>query len=567
MLKSLSVKNYALIADAEIQFGKGLNILTGETGAGKSIILEALGTILGDRIDTSVLRDGAEKATIEGYFILESNTDLTAYLNERDVDSDDGQLFLRREIYRNGRTRAFVNDTPVQLSILQEVGDFLVDLHGQHEHQSLLKTQNHLKFLDEFGELEGELKEVEKAFKSLQTHLSELRELEQKQKTVQERKEYYLFQINEINKVNPLPGEEEDLLREEKIVQHSERLYNLTNELYRILYENENSAFDQLSRVQNGLLELMDIDDKFAECKSDCESATVIVDELAKFLQDYNSNIEFNPERLEKIQNRISELSGLKKKYGRTTEDILELRDEIQIELDSLANLTTNIESLRERIDSEKKRFSVLCLDLSKKRRSAAKNVENIVPDVLSYLGMSGSRFNVALTYHDDPVGLVEHQGKTYRASADGIDFAQFLLSTNVGEDVRPLAKIASGGEISRIMLALKSIMAKEGHIPVLVFDEIDIGVSGRIAQAVGRKLRALSDLHQVICITHLPQIASMGDQHYFVEKFERSGRIETTIRKLSSEERTEAIAKLLAGERVSETHLNSARELLQDRI
>ena len=565
MLQSLSIKNYALLADVEIVFGEGLNILTGETGAGKSIIIGALGTILGERVDTTVLRQGATKAVIEGRVSSDDNPALKNLLQEHDVAYENGELILRREIYDNARSRAFINDSPVQLSLMQAVGDALVDLHGQHEHQSLLKIQTHLGFLDAFANVKRELEEVAQAYQRLQTLRSGLAELEKKQKAFQEKKDYYQFQITEINKINPALEEEEILLAEERIVKNGERLFSRTSDLYQILYESENSVSEQLGRVEHGLDELKEIDEKFSSYKNDCVSARLTIEEISKFFQSYKSNINFNPDRLDEIQRRLAELSGLKKKYGLSIVEILKQREQFQQELENLGNLDAQMESLRDQFESEKKIFSELCGQLSARRTEAAARLEQIVPEVLQYLGMSNTRFKVALRYQDDPAGLVSLQGQTYYATASGMDVAEFMIAANKGEEVRPLNKVASGGEISRIMLALKSILASQGQIPILIFDEIDLGVSGRVAQAVGRKLKELSEFHQVICITHLPQIASMGNHHFSVEKVETKGRTETRIRKLSVEERTEAVAKLLAGERISETHLKSARELLQD--
>lgn len=565
MLQSLSIKNYALLADVEIAFGRGLNILTGETGAGKSIIIGALGTILGDRVDTTVLRQGATKAIIEGRISIDDQSALKSLLQQHEVAYEDGELILRREIYDNSRSRAFINDSPVQLSLMQAIGDALVDLHGQHEHQSLLKTQTHLGFLDTFGNVKRELEEVAAGYERLQTFRRELEELESKQKAFQEKRDSYRFQINEINKVNPAVEEEETLLTEERIVKNSERLFSLASALFQILYEGENSILDQLGRVEHGLDELKNIDEKFSSYKNDCVNARLNVEEISKFLQSYKSNINFNPERLEEMQRRLAELSGLKKKYGLSIAEILKQRDQYQQELENLENLDAQMESLRGQFENEKKIFSELCKQLSASRREAAARLEQIVPEVLQYLGMSNTRFKVALKYQDDPAGLVSIQGQTYHATASGMDVAEFQIAANKGEELRPLIKVASGGEISRIMLALKSVLASQGQIPILIFDEIDLGVSGRVAQAVGRKLKELSEFHQVICITHLPQIASMGNHHFSVEKIETKGRTETRIRKLNVEERTEAVAKLLAGERISETHLKSARELLQD--
>ncbi len=565
MLQSLSIKNYALLADVEIQFGSGLNILTGETGAGKSIIIGALGTILGERVDTTVLRDGAAKAIIEGFFSVDGNYRLKKLLVKQDLDFGDNNLIIRREIYDNARSRAFINDSPVPLTTLQAVSDLLVDLHGQHEHQSLLKIHSHLIFLDEFGDLKIDLDKIAQKYQKLQSLIKEFAQVVNHQKTVQEKREFNIFQIKEINKINPQIEEEEELLKEEKIVKHGELLFNLTQEFYQLLYEGEHSVYDHISHVEHGLNELQNIDEKFASYKNDCETIRLTVEELSKTFQGYNSNIDFSPERLEQIQNRISELSGLRKKFGFTIKEIIKLKEKLKDDIEGSENLEIKIETLNQEIETQKKHFSQLCVELSQKRKQIGKQLDSIIPEVLSYLGMSDVRFKTILKYQDDPTGLVCLQSQNYLATANGMDFAEFSISLNKGEDLRPLAKVASGGEISRIMLALKSVTAQKGKIPVLIFDEIDIGVSGRIAQAVGRKLKELSEYHQVICITHLPQIASMGVHHFSVNKVEKSGRTETLINRLNPDERTEAIAKLLAGEKVSETHLNSARELLQD--
>jgi len=564
VLRSLSVKNYALINEVEVEFDQGLNILTGETGAGKSIIVGALGTILGERVDMTMLRNGASKAIIEGRFSISGNGALKKILLDNDLTADD-EIILRREILENGRSRAFINDTPVQAALLQTVSDLLIDFHGQHDHQSLLKVQNHLGFLDDFGDFKKELAVVAESYQMLQSQYSELTELEKKQTAFREKRDQYHFQINEINKVNPSAAEEDNLVYEERIVQNSERLFKLTGELYELLYEGENSVYDLMGRVDAGLNELATIDAKFSAFIKDFSGAKVAIEDLSNYLQRYQSSIAFNPQRLEEIQIRMSDLSGLKKKYGLSIEEILKQRDKFAAELDNLGNLDSQIESLKEKIQKEQAVFSGFCLNLSQKRKQTAEELESLIPEILGFLGMSNTRFKVVLKYQDDPEGWVRLQGKTYYATASGMDVAEFVIAANKGEDVRPLAKVASGGEISRIMLALKSAVASKDRIPVLVFDEIDIGVSGRVAQSVGRKLKELSQFHQIICITHLPQIASMGDQHFLVEKVERSARTETSIRKLNEDERTEAIAKLLAGERISEAHLKSARELLED--
>ncbi len=567
MLKSLSVKNYALITDLVIDLNPGLNIFTGETGAGKSILLGALGSLLGDRMDISVLRDGAKKTVVEGTFRVDQDHPVNTFLADESLDAEDTDILLRRELYDTGRTRAFVNDVPVQLATFQVVGDFLVDFHGQHAHQSLLKEKNHLGFLDEFGAFEQDLARVRLLHEELVASLDQLRELEAQQATLSELNEQYRFQIEEIDRVNPESDEDISLAREETLITQGERLFSLGNQCYSVLYDAEGSVFEQLTQVRNWLTELTGIDAELKTHLSDFDSARLIIEELAKQIVSYSARIDFNPEHLEETQERLATLSGLKKKYGPTLQEVLDLRERLARKLESHNRLEAEITNLTTSVKGQRERFSEACRGLSMKRSEAAKEVEEKLPNVLKYLGMPGSRFKVALEYQSDPNGNAIVDGQSYRATALGMDFAKFIISTNPGMDFRPLAKTASGGEISRVMLALKSLLVSRGQVPVLVFDEIDSGVSGRIANAVGKKVQELSRIHQVLCITHLPQIASMADTHYVVEKKQSGNQVNTWTRQLSSEERTEAIAKLIAGETVSETHLRSARELLQDAI
>lgn len=564
MLKHLSIKNYALIADVSIDLTSGLSVFTGETGAGKSILLGALGTILGERVDTTVLRNGASKAVIEGTFWLEPGHAIFTFLNEQEVDVNDGHILVRREIHHNGRTRAFVNDTPVQLSILQHIGDLLVDLHGQHEHQSLLKEESHLHFVDSFGEHEQELSEVRDCYGSLTTLLKELERLKNARQALSVQQDHDIFQINEIDKVNPLPDEDEQLATEALRIEHSERLFSLAGQCYATLYESEGCVHDQLSQTQNWLTQLSEIDDSFKKVLPDFDSVRVTVDDMASMLSSYRNRIDFSPERLDEIQNRLAQLIGLKKRFSLSLREIIAHRKDLEKKSATFATFEDDFAGLTSRVDGARRNFFTACNALSGKRHEAARMMETIIPKLLEHLGMPGSRFKVELEYQDDPNGLVYMEDRSLRASAIGMDFAKFTISSNPGEKLKPLRKVASGGEISRVMLGLKSALARRGEIPVLIFDEIDNGVSGRIASAVGRKLLELSKAHQVLCITHLPQIACMGDTHYGVEKKTEHGRTETLVSRLSSDERALAIAKLLAGEQLTETHLKSARELLQ---
>jgi DNA repair protein RecN (Recombination protein N) len=486
------------------------------------------------------------------------------FLAEHDLGPFDHELLLRREIYATGRSRAFINDSPVQVALLQQIGDLMVDLHGQHEHQSLLKINNHLLFLDAFGGLEEERTRVAAAFQALAALRGKRQSLLERQSELLARRELFVFQLAEIEKVNPQPDEEDALLQQEKIVRSAERLFSLTDQNYRLVYEQEDSVYNQLSRVFADLVELRRIDARFDNALKECESAKLLVEELAGFFRDYRSKIDFSPDNVEQLQTRIAQLSGLKKRFGCDLRTVVERRQELQAQLAALDNFDLEIDKLDQEIVSATEIFASLCLGLSKGRKRAAAELESHIPAVLSHLGMPASRFNVVLQYQHDPNGTAI-DGRTYQTTANGMDIAEFVISTNAGEQMKPLAKVASGGEISRIMLALKSTIAREGQMPTLLFDEIDSGISGRIASTVGKQLKALSRFHQVLCITHLPQIASMGRHHWFVEKQTLDGRTVTRFRKLNAEERTQEIAKLLAGEKLSDAHLNSARELLQE--
>jgi len=565
MLKNLLIQNYALIADVDIDFEPGLNIITGETGAGKSILLGALGVVLGDRFDTAMLRSGEKKAVIEATFAIEELPALKARLKQQDLGNEQNELILRREVNHSGRSRSFINDTPVQLTILQESGEMLVDLHGQHEHQSLLKEQTHLVCLDEFGGLDNQVAEVQNLLREVERLSNLLKNLKTLQNNNREHCETLMFQIAEIEKCAPDVEEEINLLSEEKKCQHSEKLFEISASLRALFYDSERSIFDQVNVAGPLIREMSQYDEELSKYFSEWESLRVAVEELAKVFQTYNSDIEFQPDRLEMIQARLAELAGLKRKYQKTIAGIIQYRDQLESELKSVQGADEEIEKIEEQKLLAQQELGSKTWDLSQKRQECARQLEAKVCEILSYIGMPGARFKVNLEIHEESSGIAIHKCKFFRTNDRGINFAKFELSSNSGEKLKPLMKVASGGEISRIMLALKSAQASKGGIPVLIFDEIDSGVSGRIAHAVGRKLKALSSLHQIICITHLPQIASMGLHHYTVEKNEVEGRTRTSIRKLAESERELAVAKLLAGENISENHLHSARQLLQE--
>jgi len=571
MLKSISIRNYAIIDAADTEFETGLNIITGETGAGKSILIDALSLILGERASTETVRKGADKAIVEGVFAVASNKNVKNLLEKNELDFRN-ELTLRREVSVKGQNRCFVNDTPVTLALLKEMGDYLVDLHGQHEHQSLLRPQTHIELLDDFGGLDGLLEEYRSSYKGLSNLFNERDRLRQQETVLKERKDLYDFQLKEIDAVDPQPGEEDSLEEELRILENAEKLFEATSKLHQMLYEGDQAVYDQLVLARNQLEDLAGIDRSFEEAKNECASAAAVISEVTKFLQSYNAKIEFNPERLEHIRERLGQLSLLKKKYGGSVESIVEHRERIAREFSLAENFEAEIGKLDGAIDAERTRCSDAAQRLSSKRRDLVPKINKSVIAELGRLGITNASFDVQILNRpmNGQSGLngsgpayVKLGREFYEAGPRGIDFVEFYLSTNVGEEPKPLTRVASGGEVSRVMLALKTILAKSERLPLLIFDEIDVGVSGRIAQAVGRSIKNLSRFHQVIAITHLPQIAGQADVHFVVEKLEDGKRASTRLRKLDLEERVEEVAKLMSGTEVTEAGLASARELM----
>ena len=565
MLKSLVVKDYALIEHINVEFGKGLNIITGETGAGKSILIDAMGLLLGERASTEIIRKGASKSYVEGIFDITLNKKIDALLEENDIDPLP-ELILRREISSKGNNRCFINDTPVSLAVIKVLGNLLVDLHGQHEHQSLLRSETHIDFLDEFsGSSSVLLDEYKKFFTHLRSLLKELKELKAKESSLLEKKDFYSFQIKEIDAVSPSEGEEEQLIEELQILENSEKLATTAANIYNLIYENENSVYDSLVKVKTELNEIAKIDKSISDTFSECENALALINDIAEFVRNYSSKIDLDPLEADKKRDRLGAVTMLKKKYGGSMKAVLDHRKRIGEEFDLAENFTDRIKSLEEQINILREECGISADTLSRKRKQAAALISKEVKSVLVELGIPDSAFEVKISQHrTDSEDYILLKGNKYTYYSNGIDEVEFYISTNIGEDLKPLAKVASGGEISRIMLALKTILAKNDKFPLLIFDEIDTGVSGRIAQKVGKALKSLSEYYQVISITHLPQIAGLADEHFIIEKNTADGRVVSKIKHLIESERVREVAKLMSGENVTEASLNGARELMK---
>ena len=565
MLKTLLIKDYALIENIEVEFGKGLNIITGETGAGKSILIDAMGLLLGERASTEVVRKGSDKSVVEGLFDVTGNKKVQQLLTANEIEFD-SELIVRREISLKGTNRCFLNDTPVPLNLIKETGDLLVDLHGQHEHQSLLRAETHIEMLDEFANLETQLNEFRASSRQLSALSKEMRELVQKESLLKEKRELFEFQIKEIDAVSPQEGEEEKLSDELKILENSEKLLSITNDVYNAVYENEHSIQEQIADIKNKILELSKIDRSFNENLNEVDSILASLVDISSFMRGYKDRIDIDPNRLEEIRERLGALNLLKKKYGGTLKSVLEHREKIGAEFELAENFSLKISQLEKKIDDSRKACGLLAKKLSLERKTISSKIKKEIEDALKYLGIADSVFKVKLENEivsSTTENFIIVDGKNFKFNEHGFDNIEFFISTNAGEDPKPLVKVASGGEVSRIMLGLKSILAKSDKLPILIFDEIDTGVSGRIAQKVGQVLKSLASFHQIIAITHLPQIAGLSDYHFAVEKKKAGDRVVSSIRILKGEERIKEVAKLMSGEKVTEATLSSARELM----
>jgi len=564
VLRRLYIRDFTLIEELEVAFDAGLNIITGETGAGKSIVVGALKLILGDRASTDTLRAGARKAVIEGEFDLELGDDLRAVFEDNGIDVLP-YLILRREVSES-HSRAFINDSPATVGLLKQIASELVDLHGQHDHQSLLRTEKHLGLVDGFGGLESLVRNYRSHFETVETIVRRRDAMLARERELKQEHELLAFQIEEIDAVAPQDGEEEALEAERRILENAERLYEATSSLFELLYNSEAAISDLLVRARNELQNLSRIDEAFEDLAAEISSAHISVSETASFLQDYNSRIEFNPTRLDEIRDRLIDFDKLKRKYGGTIESVLAHRADIGERFDLAADFEGALSRLDTEFEAATTELSDVAQRLSAKRKAVAAQIESAIVAELDTLGMPDSRFEVRLSRTEEAAGWISVDGQRYAATSTGVDRCSFFISTNPGVEPMPLAQVASGGEISRIMLALKSILAKSDRLPILIFDEIDTGISGSIAQRVGDCMLSLGGYHQIIAITHLPQVAAAGEAHYKVAKSVDDGRTRIAMKRLSLTERREEIAALISGAEVTEGALRTARELIESR-
>ena len=540
MLRYLNIRNLAVIESLEVNFQPGLNVITGETGAGKSIVVGAVGLLLGDRASSDIVRTGEDAAVVQAVF-----------------EHDGREVIVRREVTAQGRSRSFVDGQLVTAGSLKELGVLLVDLHGQHEHQALLNPDVHLDLLDQFAGLTDGRRAVEAAHAQWSGLRAELDAARARERDRDARAEYLRFQQGDIDRVAPRPGEDEDLAADRVLLANAERLRRLCEEAYGRLYDDDASALSSLAAVWKRVAELRELDPRFAAFLEGRESVEAQLGELASFLREYGAHIEASPERLQDLEDRLASIERLKRKYGPTLADVIERRARCAEELAALDSSAETIADLERRLAAAGERYFAAATSLSSRRRRRSRDFATALERELATLAMAGTRFDVRFDNGD--VG-------EDRWTARGVDIAEFFVSPNPGEDVRPLARIVSGGELSRVMLALKTLATTDSPGKTLVFDEVDAGIGGRVADVVGQRLQALGRVFQVLCITHLPQIAVCGQSHYRVAKTERGGRTHTTVDSLWGPARVDELARMIAGSVVTDGARSTAKEMLTAR-
>jgi DNA repair protein RecN (Recombination protein N) len=558
MIKLLRIKNIALAASVELELGPGLNLLTGETGAGKSILVDALGLLLGARAAADMIRTGEELATVEAAF---EATGAATVLEALGLPAEGDEVIIRREVQANGRGRASVNGALVPVATLRELAPRLAAIHGQHEPQGLLDPDTHLALLDHHAGLAEAAESVGEPYRRVRAAETELAALQRDRREGERRREMLEFQAGEIEKAGLAAGEEEELRREKAVQLNAGRLAALSSEAYGLLHEDEAAVIGRLGQVYKRMEELLAIDPRFAPLLEGRPEAKAHLEEMALFLRDYQEGLQVRPGRLDEIEARLAAIERLKRKYGASVEEVLAFGARCRQELQALATpeeRERELEAARERAAGE---YLKAARELSRRRHAAARELEKKVEAELALLAMEKTRFRVAFT----PEAVDEAESDPDQWTERGLEAVELLLSPNQGEELRPLARIASGGELSRILLALKSVASvSDGRPQTMVFDEVDAGIGGRVAEVVGRKLRAIADRHQVLCVTHLPQIASLADRHFVVRKRLERGRTWTEVDRLEGAERVEEVARMLGGETITETARKHAREMVR---
>ena len=547
MLTSLKIENVAIIESAAIEFGCGLNVLTGETGAGKSIVIDSINAILGERTSRDIIRTGAQSAKV--YAVFEDvNERVRNFLDENGIDCEDGVLIINRTLNRDGKNICRLNGAPVTVSMLRELGGELIDIHGQHDSQSLLSPEKHCGFVDGFAENSGLISDYREKYRRLCEIRNSLKKLTTDESSKSQRIDFLTYQIDELEKSDITPGERDELKARKALINNSQKVMESLNTAYMAL-KADGAGIDMISNAETEIANASEYMDSLGEASEKITDIRYELDDIAELVRDAMSEIEYDPSELDDIEERLDLLYRLSKKYGETEEDMLEYLAKAREELESIAFSEEKVMELQKQEKTALVEAEAAADRLTESRKTAGEKLSRAICSELEFLDMPNVRFVVKL----EDIGLTEN----------GRDGVEFLISANVGEEPKPLAKIASGGELSRIMLAIKNVLAETDGVDTMIFDEIDTGVSGRAAQKIAMKLRSASKGRQVICVTHLAQIAAQGDVHLYISKSVSDGKTYTNIKSLIEEERVSEIARIMGGMEITQLQLESAREML----
>ncbi|MFC1669646.1 DNA repair protein RecN [Spirochaetota bacterium] len=563
MLNELRIKNFVIIDDLTISFRRGLNILSGETGAGKSILIDALSGVLGEKMTIDMIRTGFEKATLECEFDISNLPGVKKLLLEMGIEFEDEILILRRELFSSGRGRCYINSIHVPISKLKSITEYLIDIHGQNEHQNIIKISKHRELLDSFAESGNLVNDVRNIHDKLHNIKNKLDSFEIDEKEKARRIEYNKFAINEIDSAGLKPGEEDELKNESKLLSNAEKLFTEINNSSNMMNQ-DGGVIQKLKIIEQSLSTISEYDTEISNMLEAVKESLYSLEDVSVFFRDYEKSIDYSSEKINQVEERLSLLSSLKKKYGDTIDEILEYYEKAKKELDAISSSEEELEKLNDDYKKAKSEAKTMAIELSETRKIAAQKLEIMVMNELKDLGMGGTAFKVSIDREISPDGEIESDNKKYMLYPHGLDKIEFLISANEGEDLKQLRKVASGGEMSRIMLALKNVILSKDIVESLIFDEVDAGIGGKIADIVGKKLKTLSKDRQVLLITHLPQIAAMSDHHLFVQKSMTNERVSTVVKQLNNKEKIKEVARMLAGEKITELSIKHADELIK---
>lgn len=565
MLRKLSVNNIAIIKEVEVELGPGLSMLTGETGTGKSIIIDALGLALGVRADSSMVRHGMDKSVVEARFdTLTLNSEVKKALEATQLDYAGGDLVIRREVNVKGKSRAFFNDELIPLAALKVIGANLVEMHGQHENQKLFKPKNHLLYLGKCVTDRQIISDYRASYQYFKQQLRRYQELLEQRDTYLRERELREFHFKELNEINPSFGEYDNMLKDLQMLENSSKLAGSADELARALYEDDNAIINQIEILKQSMKDILKFDEKQEDSAKELQSALISLTEVGRNMSKYRDTMEHNPEKLSTLQDRMGAINYQMRKHNMEFEQLCEYYEQLKDEMSSEADYETRLATLSKALESARKDLSTRALTFHTTLVKTGETFARDIEERLHLLGMPNAKMKLEFCQKEtNKLSYILFENKKIEPGINGIDEVEFLIITNPGDDFKPLVKIASGGEISRIMLAIKSVLAGHDDMPTLIFDEIDAGISGRIAHVVGEQIRELSKHHQILCITHLPQIASMGERHFRVDKFSKNNETFAQIKALGPQDRIKEIAYLVGGEKLSNASMQTAEELL----